>query len=163
SMSRALRDHFLAGRRPLVVAGTHGKTTTASMAAHVLRVAEREPGWFIGGIPRDLPAGAAIGSTKRRIVGARVVPAPFVVEGDEYDDVYWSKKPKFLDYVGLGADDVAIVTSVEQDHVDVYPDVAAYERAFRDFVRAVPEHGLVVVDAKHRRAREIAREEARAR
>jgi UDP-N-acetylmuramate: L-alanyl-gamma-D-glutamyl-meso-diaminopimelate ligase len=163
SMSRALREHFLVNRKPLVVAGTHGKTTTATMCAHVLRACDREPGWFIGGIPRDLPAGAAIGSTKRRLVGSSAERAPFVVEGDEYDDVYWSKRPKFLDYVGLGADDVVIVTSVEQDHIDVYPDTASYEAAFRELVRAVPERGLLVVDARAARARAIAREEARSR
>jgi UDP-N-acetylmuramate: L-alanyl-gamma-D-glutamyl-meso-diaminopimelate ligase len=163
SMSRALRDHFLAGRRPLVVAGTHGKTTTASMCAHVLAKADREPGWFIGGVPRDLPAGAAIGSTKRRLTAGAAERAPFVVEGDEYDDVYWSKRPKFLDYVGVGPDDVAIVTSVEQDHVDVYPSVAAYEDAFRAFARALPPGGLLVVDARSAAARAIAKEESRAR
>jgi len=162
SMSRALRDHFLVGRRPLVVAGTHGKTTTATMCAHVLRAADREPGWFIGGVPRGLPAGAAIGSTKRRIKDGSAERAPFVVEGDEYDDVFWSKKPKFFDYIGIGADDVAIVTSVEQDHIDVYPSEAAYEEAFRTFARAVPERGLIVVDARAARARAIAQQEARA-
>ena len=163
SMSRALRDHFLARRRPLVVAGTHGKTTTASMCAHVLAWSDRAPGWFIGGVPRDLPAGAAVGSTKRRLVGSAAERAPFVVEGDEYDDVYWSKRPKFLDYVGVGPDDVAILTSVEQDHIDVYPSVAAYEEAFRAFVRALPGGGLLVVDAHAARARAIAAEEARAK
>jgi UDP-N-acetylmuramate: L-alanyl-gamma-D-glutamyl-meso-diaminopimelate ligase len=163
SMSRALRDHFLAGRRPLVVAGTHGKTTTASMCAHVLVKSEREPGWFIGGVPRDLPAGAAIGQTKRRLLADGAERAPFVVEGDEYDDVYWSKRPKFLDYVGIGADDVAILTSVEQDHVDIYPSEAAYEEAFRAFVRAMPAGGLLVVDARAARARVIAQEESKAR
>ncbi|MGO8999511.1 MAG: UDP-N-acetylmuramate--L-alanine ligase [Polyangiaceae bacterium] len=164
SMSRALRDQFLVGRRPLVVAGTHGKTTTASMCAHIFVKGDREPGWFIGGVPRDLPAGAAIGSTKRRLSGANgASPAPFVVEGDEYDDVYWSKHPKFLDYVGVGADDVAILTSVEQDHIDVYPSERAYEDAFRAFVRAMPAGGLLVVDARATRARVIAQEESRAR
>ncbi len=162
-MSRALREHFLVGRKPLVVAGTHGKTTTSAMCAHVFAKSGRDPGWFIGGVPRDLPAGAAIGSTKRKLLADGAERAPFVVEGDEYDDVHWSKRPKFLDYIGIGKDDVAIVTSVEQDHIDVYPDVAAYEEAFRAFVRAVPEEGLVVVDAHAARARAIAQEEARAR
>ncbi len=162
SMSRALRDQFLIGRRPLVVAGTHGKTTTATMCAHVLRKADREPGWFIGGVPRDLPAGAAIGQTKRRLTGGSAARAPFVVEGDEYDDVFWSKRPKFLDYVGVGADDVVIVTSVELDHVDIYPSEASYEDAFRALVRAVPTGGLLVVDARGERARAIAKEESRA-
>ncbi len=163
SMSRALRDRFLAGRRPLVVAGTHGKTTTAAMCAHVLVRADREPGWFIGGVPRDLPAGAAIGSTKRRISGGSAERAPFVVEGDEYDDVYWSKRPKFLDYVGVGADDVAILTSVEQDHVDIYPTEASYEDAFRAFVRAMPPGGLLVVDARSTGARGRSRRKSRGR
>jgi UDP-N-acetylmuramate: L-alanyl-gamma-D-glutamyl-meso-diaminopimelate ligase len=162
-MSRALRDHFLAGRRPLVVAGTHGKTTTATMCAHLLAKTDREPGWFIGGVPRDLPAGAAIGRTKVKLTGDGAGRAPFVVEGDEYDDVYWSKRPKFLDYVGVGADDVAILTSVEQDHIDIYPDVAAYEEAFRAFARAMPAGGLLVVDARAERARAIAQEESKAR
>jgi len=163
SMSRALRDLFLVGRKPLIVAGTHGKTTTATMCAHVLRAADRDPGWFIGGVPRGLPAGAAIGSTKRKVIAGGAPASPFVVEGDEYDDVFWSKRPKFLDYVGVGADDVAIVTSVELDHIDVYANDEAYEAAFRAFVAAVPPQGLLVVDARAVRARVIAQEEARAR
>ena len=163
SMSGALRAHFLNGRRPLVVAGTHGKTTTAAMCAWVLSRADREPGWFIGGLPKNLPAGAAIGSTRRKIVGASAAPAPFVVEGDEYDAVYWHKQPKFLDYIGVGEDDVAIVTSVEHDHIDIYPNVEAYEAAFRTFVRAVPAAGLIACDARDARARAIVREEAKAR
>jgi UDP-N-acetylmuramate: L-alanyl-gamma-D-glutamyl-meso-diaminopimelate ligase len=163
SMSRALRDLFLIGRRPLVVAGTHGKTTTAAMCAHVLSASDRGPGWFIGGIPKNLPAGAAIGRAKRSILGGTAERAPFVVEGDEYDDVHWRKRPKFLDYVGVGPDDVAILTSVEHDHIDVYPSVETYEEAFRELVRAVPEGGVVVVDAHAARATAIAREESQAR
>ncbi len=160
SMSGALRERFLARRRPLVVAGTHGKTTTSAMCAWLLSRAGHEPGWFIGGIPRGLPAGAAIGSTRVRPDRGR---APFVVEGDEYDAVYWNKQPKFLDYVGIGGDDVAIVTSVEHDHADIYPDVASYEDAFRRFFRALPPGGLAVCDARGEAVRRIAREEARCR
>jgi len=162
SMSGALRQHFLVRRRPLVVAGTHGKTTTSAMCAWLLRCARLEPGWFIGGIPKGLPAGAAVGSTRVSPLrsGGR---APFVVEGDEYDAVYWHKQPKFLDYVGVGADDVAIVANVEQDHVDIYPDVASYEGAFRAFLRKVPAGGLVVCDAHDVRARALVQEESRAR
>jgi UDP-N-acetylmuramate: L-alanyl-gamma-D-glutamyl-meso-diaminopimelate ligase len=160
SMSGALRDRFLTGRRALVVAGTHGKTTTSAMCAWLLERAGLEPGWFIGGIPKGLPAGAAIGSTRVRLDRGR---APFVVEGDEYDSVYWHKKPKFLDYVGVSPDDVVILTSVEHDHVDIYPDAASYEAAFRELLRRVPEGGLVVCDARDRRARTLVREEARSR
>ena len=163
SMSAALREHFLANRKPLVVAGTHGKTTTSAMCAWILSRADLEPGWFIGGLPKNLPSGAAIGSTRRKLVADRAPRAPFVVEGDEYDAVYWHKQPKFLDYIGVGEDDVAIVTSVEHDHIDIYPDAASYDAAFRAFVRAVPPAGLVVCDAHDRRAAAIVREESRAR
>ena len=158
SMSGALREHFLAKRRPLVVAGTHGKTTTSAMCAWLLSRAGQDPGWFIGGIPKGLDRGAAIGSTRVRPGLGR---APFVVEGDEYDAVYWHKQPKFLDYIGVGRDDVAIITSIELDHVDIYPDIASYEAAFRAFVRAVPEQGLLVCDARDARVRAVVSEEVR--
>jgi UDP-N-acetylmuramate: L-alanyl-gamma-D-glutamyl-meso-diaminopimelate ligase len=160
SMSGALRERFLAKRRPLVVAGTHGKTTTSAMCAWMLSRAGLEPGWFIGGLPKGLPASAAIGSTRIRPGQGR---GPFVVEGDEYDAVYWHKQAKFFDYIGIGADDVAIVTSIEHDHIDIYPDVASYEDAFRRFVRAVPPGGLVVCDARDPRVRDVVTSEARAR
>ena len=159
-MSGALREHFLVRRRPLVVAGTHGKTTTSAMCAWMLSRAGLEPGWFIGGLPKGLPASAAIGSTRIRPGQGR---GPFVVEGDEYDAVYWHKQAKFFDYIGIGPDDVAIVTSIEHDHIDIYPDVASYEDAFRRFVRAVPPGGLVVCDARDPRVRDVVTSEARAR
>ncbi len=160
SMSAALREHFLEKRRPLVVAGTHGKTTTSTMCAWLLESAGQEPGWFIGGIPKNLPSGAAIGRVKRSL-SAPSVRAPFVVEGDEYDAVYWHKQPKFLDYIGVGDDDVAIVTSCELDHIDIYADVASYEAAFHRFVSAVPRGGRIICDARDARARHIVKESAR--
>jgi UDP-N-acetylmuramate: L-alanyl-gamma-D-glutamyl-meso-diaminopimelate ligase len=160
SMSETLRRRFLSKRRPLVVAGTHGKTTTTAMCAWTLLQAGLEPGWFIGGVPKGLPGSAARG-------GARVRPdrgrAPFVVEGDEYDAVYWAKHPKFLDYVGVTPDEVAIVTSIEHDHIDIYPDSASYEEAFRAFVRRIPPGGLLVCDAHDPRVRAVVSEEAKAR
>jgi UDP-N-acetylmuramate: L-alanyl-gamma-D-glutamyl-meso-diaminopimelate ligase len=159
SMSAALRSRFLARRRPLVVAGTHGKTTTSAMCAWLMSRGGFEPGWFIGGVPKGMPSGARIGSTRVRPDRGR---APFVVEGDEYDAVYWHKEPKFLDYVGVGTDDVVVVTSIEHDHVDIYPDVASYEAAFRAFLRRVPPAGLLVCDARDPRVRALVAEEARA-
>jgi UDP-N-acetylmuramate: L-alanyl-gamma-D-glutamyl-meso-diaminopimelate ligase len=159
SMSAALRTRFLAKRRPLIVAGTHGKTTTSAMCAWLLLRAGFEPGWFIGGVPKGLTAPATIGSTRIKPDRGR---SPFVVEGDEYDAVYWHKQPKFLDYVGVSADDVAVVTSIEQDHVDIYPDVSSYEAAFRAFLRGVPEGGLLVCDARDPRVRALVADEARA-
>jgi UDP-N-acetylmuramate: L-alanyl-gamma-D-glutamyl-meso-diaminopimelate ligase len=143
SMSGALREHFLRGRRAVVVCGTHGKTTTSSMVAWLLAHASLQPGYFIGGIPQNFGAGAAIGRAARSLTGQ---PAPFVVEGDEYDAVYWNKQPKFLDYVGASELDVVIVTSIEHDHIDIYPTEQAYEDAFVRLFEAVPEKGLLVVD-----------------
>jgi UDP-N-acetylmuramate: L-alanyl-gamma-D-glutamyl-meso-diaminopimelate ligase len=167
SMSLALREHFLVGpppRRPLVVAGTHGKTTTSSMCAWILQGAGLEPGFFIGGLPKNFASGAAIGSTKRKLVtttqGSSAKPAPFVIEGDEYDAVYWNKRPKFFDYVGVGTDDVVIITSIEQDHIDIYPSVELYEAQFEQLVQMVPGDGLLAVDARDARARAIVAEHA---
>ena len=163
SMSAALREVFLQNRVALVAAGTHGKTTTASMCAWILESAGLEPGFFIGGLPKNFSSGAAIGSTKRKIVGTSAAPAPFVVEGDEYDAVYWHKEPKFLDYVGVSDRDVAIVTSIEHDHIDIYPDSASYELAFARFMEKIPEAGLLVCDASHGRVRDLAQRQARSR
>lgn len=166
SMSAALREHFLAGRRPLVVTGTHGKTTTSAMCAWILECAGFEPGFFIGGLPKNFGAftGARAGSSRRRIIGGSARPAPFVVEGDEYDAVYWHKKPKFFDYVGLSNEDVAIVTSVEHDHIDIYPSAEAYEAVFVELVaERIPSEGLVVCDARDARARAIVGRHARSR
>jgi UDP-N-acetylmuramate: L-alanyl-gamma-D-glutamyl-meso-diaminopimelate ligase len=155
SMSGALRERFLKGRRPLVVCGTHGKTTTSAMCAWILSSAGLEPGYFIGGVTKNFPRSASAGDARRRLSSTRggaTGPSPFVVEGDEYDAVYWNKLPKFLDYVGVGDDDVAIVTSVEHDHVDIYPDAAAYEDAFRSLARAMPQGGLLVCAGHDARA-----------
>jgi UDP-N-acetylmuramate: L-alanyl-gamma-D-glutamyl-meso-diaminopimelate ligase len=149
SMSLALRDNFLLGRRPLVVTGTHGKTTTSSMCAWALYEAGLEPGYFIGGVPKGLPDSVAIGQrepTRSRGM-SRPCPSPFVVEGDEYDAVYWHKQPKFFDYAHVGDDDVAIMTSVEHDHIDIYPTVESYSEVFAEFARRVPRSGLLVCHA----------------
>ena len=163
SMSSALREFFLKNRQTLVVAGTHGKTTTSAMCAWILESAGLMPGYFIGGAPKNFASGAAIGSTKRKLVGDKAAPAPFVVEGDEYDAVYWHKEPKFLDYIGVGETDVAIVTSIEHDHIDIYPDAASYDRAFERFVVAIPAGGLLACDASQARVRESAIKQAKSR
>jgi UDP-N-acetylmuramate: L-alanyl-gamma-D-glutamyl-meso-diaminopimelate ligase len=159
SMSGALRDHFLAGRRPVVICGTHGKTTTSSLTAWLLSHAGLQPGYFIGGIPQNFGAGAAIGRASRSLTQP---PAPFVVEGDEYDAVYWHKEPKFLDYV-VGDDPVVVVTSIEHDHIDIYPTEEAYDRAFVTLFERIPPKGLVVVDVGQARALDLARRHTRAR
>ena len=119
SFPQALEELFLAGRRPLVVAGTHGKTTSASMLAFVLVRCGRDPGWLIGGAPRDLPSSAALGGGPW-----------FVVEGDEYDSAYFDKEPKFLHY----PPDALLLTAVEFDHADIYRDLDAVKAAFRKLI-----------------------------
>ncbi len=157
SMAHALAEHLLEGRSPLVVGGTHGKTTTSAMCAHVLTRLGAEPGYLIGGVPigteesfrlpgpRRLPqVGAAAGGARR---------VPFVVEGDEYDTAFFEKTPKFWHY----RPEVAIVTSIEHDHVDIYPTEESYLDAFRGFVDRVPASGLVVASAHDPRVVEVAR------
>lgn len=163
SMSAALRELFLANRRALVVAGTHGKTTTSAMCAWILESAGLEPGFFIGGLPKNFGGGSRIGSTKRKLGADSAKPAPFVVEGDEYDAVYWHKQPKFFDYVGVSNEDVVMITSIEHDHIDIYPSAEVYDAQFIELSKRVPEAGLIAVDARDARAREIVRANAKSR
>jgi len=142
SMPEALARFFLADRRPLVVAGTHGKTTTSALAAWTYSFAGRDPGFLVGGVPIDL------GVSFRRGSGER-----FVVEGDEYNAAYFDRGAKFLHY----RPETAIVTSVEYDHADLYPDAEAFRAAFRRFVALVPPAGRLVACGDSAELREVAR------
>ncbi|HSC87084.1 MAG TPA: Mur ligase family protein [Polyangiaceae bacterium] len=141
----ALRRFALAQASPLVVAGTHGKTTTSALVAHLLDRSGLNPGFLIGGVPRSLgrsfrPAGKRKLSTGGQLGLRR---PPFVLEGDEYDTAFWEKTAKFLHYDA----EVAILTSIEHDHIDIYPTYADYRRAFETFVAGLPEDGLLVACA----------------
>lgn len=142
----ALRRFVLPGTSPLVVAGTHGKTTTSALCAHLLSQAGLEPGYLVGGMPRSLGQSFRA-SGKRRLSStgnrAGLRRPPFVLEGDEYDTAFWEKSAKFLHY---GAE-VAIVTSIEHDHVDIYSTYDSYLEAFEEFVATVPESGLLIAYA----------------
>lgn len=142
SMPEALARFFLADREPLVVAGTHGKTTTSALAAWVWARCSRDPGYLIGGVPLDL------GSSFRRGGGAR-----FVVEGDEYNAAYFDRGAKFLHY----RPHTALLTSVEYDHADLYPDPETLEEAYRELVRLVPPSGLLVACGDTAEVRAVAR------
>ncbi|HEY0465768.1 MAG TPA: Mur ligase family protein [Polyangiaceae bacterium] len=142
----ALAEFALEGCSPLVVAGTHGKTTTTAMAAHLLEACGFAPGFLIGGLPKNFPRSfrAARAGKPRLTLGDRPLrKSAFVIEGDEYDTAFFEKTAKFLHY----RPEVAILTSIEHDHVDIYPNLDSYLDAFRKFVALLPEGGLIVANA----------------
>ena len=141
SMPQALARFFLAGRRPLVVAGTHGKTTTTAMAAWVYTACGADPGYLIGGAPQNLPASFHDGAGER-----------FVIEGDEYNAAYFDRGPKFLHYLP----DTLILTSVEYDHADLYPSPEVLWDAYSQLLRLLPENGLLVACGDDPKVRELA-------
>jgi len=141
SMPEALYRFCLADRRPLVVAGTHGKTTTTAMAAFALHELGGDPGYLIGGMPLDLPASWALGSGPR-----------FVVEGDEYNAAYFDRGPKFLHY----RPQTLIWTSGEFDHADLYASPEALLAAYRKLLEQMPADGLVVACGDRPEVRELA-------
>jgi UDP-N-acetylmuramate: L-alanyl-gamma-D-glutamyl-meso-diaminopimelate ligase len=132
SLPEAIRDHFLWQARSVVIAGTHGKTTTTSMVAWLLTAGGRDPSALIGGIAANFGRSYRLGAGPE-----------FVIEGDEYDSAYFDKTAKFLKY----RPDLAVVGNVEYDHADIYPDMEALRTAFRRFVNLVPKSGLVVLGA----------------
>ncbi|MGN8159146.1 UDP-N-acetylmuramate:L-alanyl-gamma-D-glutamyl-meso-diaminopimelate ligase [Salinisphaera sp. SWV1] len=127
-----LADNVLADRWVLAVAGTHGKTTTASMLAHILVDQGAAPGWLIGGIAADLGASAAIGDSRL-----------FVVEADEYDTAFFDKRSKFVHYRPR----TLILNNLEFDHADIFDDLAAIQRQFHHLLRTVPGSGRIVHNA----------------
>ena len=142
SFPEALRELVLRPRLPVVVAGTHGKTTTTSLLAWILRAAGRDAGFLVGGVASDLGGSFELGAPGE----------PFVVEGDEYDTAYWDKGPKFLHYLP----EVAIIGNVEFDHADIYADFAAVRRQFSFLARLPPRHGLLLLGADSAAAAELA-------
>ncbi|MGQ0594214.1 MAG: UDP-N-acetylmuramate:L-alanyl-gamma-D-glutamyl-meso-diaminopimelate ligase [Gammaproteobacteria bacterium] len=124
-----LAETVLRERYVLAVSGTHGKTTTASLLAFLLEAAGQAPGFLIGGVPRDFGVSARLGSG-----------TAFVVEADEYDTAFFDKRSKFVHYRPLGL----IITNIEFDHGDIFPDLEAIKRQFHHLVRTVPGRGLIV-------------------
>jgi UDP-N-acetylmuramate: L-alanyl-gamma-D-glutamyl-meso-diaminopimelate ligase len=133
SLPEAMEKLLLVNTRNIVVAGTHGKTTTSSLMAFVLHRLDRKPNFFIGGVPQDLPFSFHVESLE--------AGTPFVLEGDEYDTAFWDKVPKFNHYL---PDDV-IFTSMEYDHADIYPDFAAVERAFTGLMTRIRSKGRLIL------------------
>src|SRR5262245_12679462 len=132
SLPEAIRDHFLWQSRAIVVAGTHGKTTTTSLAGWLLTNGGLDPTVLVGGIALNFDGSYRLGSGR-----------DFVIEGDEYDSAFFDKTAKFLKYLP----DIAVIGNLEYDHADIYPDMEALRTAFRRLINLVPRSGLLLLGA----------------
>jgi len=142
SFPAVLGERLLDGKHSIVVAGTHGKTTTTSLVAHILLEAGKDPSLFVGGVPVALGQGWRLGKGPH-----------FVIEGDEYDTAFFDKGPKFAHY----RPKTAILTSIELDHVDIFPSFDAVRDTFKKLISLMPADGLLVVCAESPDARAIAK------
>jgi UDP-N-acetylmuramate: L-alanyl-gamma-D-glutamyl-meso-diaminopimelate ligase len=135
-----LYEHVLRDKWVVAVAGTHGKTTTSSMAAWILEDAGLNPGFLIGGVPENFG------------LSARATDSPFfVIEADEYDTAFFDKRSKFVHYHPR----TAVLSNLEYDHADIFPDLAAIEMQFHHLVRTVPRHGLIVANGREQSMKRV--------
>jgi UDP-N-acetylmuramate: L-alanyl-gamma-D-glutamyl-meso-diaminopimelate ligase len=140
SLPELLREFFIRGRRSLVVAGTHGKTTTTSLLAWVFEHAGLNPSYLIGGIPRNFGAGARFTDSEW-----------FIIEGDEYDTAFFDKRSKFIHYLP----EVAILNNLEFDHADIFDGLDDVKRTFTHLIRIVPGNGLLLANGDDDHLREL--------
>jgi UDP-N-acetylmuramate: L-alanyl-gamma-D-glutamyl-meso-diaminopimelate ligase len=131
SLPELFHDTVLPKRCPVVITGTHGKTTTSTITAYLLERSGAKPGWLIGGVPNDLPSGAKLGEGRA-----------FVIEGDEYDSAFFDKRSKFIHY----RPQIAILSNLEFDHADIFRDLEDVQRSFRHFLRVIPASGYALVN-----------------
>jgi len=135
SLPELLKEFFIRGKRAIVIAGTHGKTTTTSLLAWVFEHNGLNPGYLIGGIPLNLGQ------------GARFTDSPwFVIEGDEYDTAFFDKRSKFVHYLP----EVAILNNLEFDHADIFENLEAIQTSFRHFIRLIPRNGMLLANGDDR-------------
>jgi UDP-N-acetylmuramate: L-alanyl-gamma-D-glutamyl-meso-diaminopimelate ligase len=142
SMPVVLKELFIRGKRPIVVAGTHGKTTTTSLLAWILEIAGLQPGFLIGGIAENFGSSFKLGQGEI-----------FVIEGDEYDTAFFDKGPKFLHYLP----ETVILNNCEFDHADIYPDFEAVKTSFRRLINIIPSEGKLIAGWDDRVVRELSR------
>lgn len=143
SLPEVLKEVFLRGKRNFIVSGTHGKTTTASMLAWMLRHAGRDPGYMIGGIPKNLGGGASFSDSMFN-----------VLEGDEYDTAFFDKRSKFLHYLP----ECAVINNIEFDHADIYASIEEIKTSFRRLLRVVPRNGIAFINGDDPNCIDVARD-----
>jgi UDP-N-acetylmuramate: L-alanyl-gamma-D-glutamyl-meso-diaminopimelate ligase len=141
SLPEAIRERFLWEARSIVLAGTHGKTTTTALTGWLLTADGRDPSLLVGGIARNFDGSFRLGRGR-----------DFVIEGDEYDSAFFDKTAKFLKYLP----DIAVVGNLEYDHADIYPDMESLRTAFRRFVLLVPRNGRLILGADSSEAMKLA-------
>src|SRR2546422_4842127 len=132
SLPEVLKNYFLRGRHNLVVAGTHGKTTTTALLAWIMEKAGCKPGYFIGGLPKNFGQGARLNDSKY-----------FIIEGDEYDTAFFDKRSKFVHYLP----ELVIVNNIEFDHADIFNNIDEIKLSFRRLLNIVPGNGMVLLNA----------------
>src|SRR5204863_9062716 len=143
SQAEVVKEEFIRGRRSLVVAGTHGKTTTTSIAAWVMSRGGLDPSFLVGGVVQNF-------ETSLRVTKSDY----FIIEGDEYDTAYFDKGPKFMHYLP----ELAIVNNIEFDHADIYKDLDAVKLAFRRFMNQAPGNGRLIAGWDSQHVREVVAE-----
>ncbi len=133
SLPELLAREILQKRNTIVVSGTHGKTTTTTLAAFLLRESGHDSGYLVGGVPNDLPGGSLAGDPA----------APFVIEGDEYDSAYFDKRSKFIHY----CPNILILNNLEFDHADIFRDLPDIQRTFSHLIKLVPRGGCILANS----------------
>lgn len=131
SLPQLLNDFLLKEKDTVIITGTHGKTTTATIAAYLLEANAVDPSWFIGGVPKSLANGAHLGEGNN-----------FVIEGDEYDSAFFDKRSKFIHYNPY----IVSINNLEMDHADIFRDLADIQRSFSHLIRLIPQRGYLIVN-----------------
>src|SRR5438876_11071968 len=143
SLPEVLKNYFLRGKHNLVVTGTHGKTTTTSLLTWIMEKAGRNPGYLIGGIPKNLGQGAYLNDSKY-----------FVIEGDEYDSAFFDKRSKFVHYLP----ELVIVNNIEFDHADIFNNLDEIKLSFKRLLNIVPQNGMILLNGDDHNCVEVAKD-----
>src|SRR5438876_2680932 len=143
SLPEVLKNYFLRGRHNLVVTGTHGKTTTTALLAWIMEKAGRNPGYLIGGLPKNFGQGARLNDSKY-----------FIIEGDEYDTAFFDKRSKFVHYLA----ELVIVNNIEFDHADIFKNLDEIKLSFRRLLNIVPQIGMVLMNGDDPNCVEVAKD-----